>query len=344
MHFYFLFQVKLDDGRATVLTYAFISAFKFPDMLNVHLRCTVEICRHGCPEHCTSASSPSAQQGNLVGQFSANEPVGSQSQNTISKVRPGDSGDSSAESGEKNGLGHMPNSIPNAKPRDPLLHNHNTNGPQNLNQGSIHEAPRFPPQPQPHSSGEIFNANVPPQMRPPPPLLPQPHPQFGGRPQRAPRPQPHYQSKFPPGLMRQRPDLMRFPPMTPHGPRFTGTIKHTIGPDAGAEPNFVKEQERHHSQVAQNMLMKPEPKRGLENSAEGGLSERSGEPLSSKEDVQNDAAVADTSSATEEKEKKPENNGDDKEKTPKVREMLMEAQALKGTHKAFLFHFDIFII
>jgi len=48
-------KLKVDDGRATVLTYAFISAFKFPDVLNVHLRCTVEICRHGCVDHCQNA-------------------------------------------------------------------------------------------------------------------------------------------------------------------------------------------------------------------------------------------------------------------------------------------------
>ncbi len=47
-------QIKVDDGRATVLTYAHISAFKFPDVLNVHIRCTVEICRHGCVDHCSS--------------------------------------------------------------------------------------------------------------------------------------------------------------------------------------------------------------------------------------------------------------------------------------------------
>ncbi|CAG7720841.1 unnamed protein product [Allacma fusca] len=55
-------KIKLDDGRATVLTYAFLSAFKFPDMLNVHMRCTVEICRHGCPDHCTPHELPSGSK------------------------------------------------------------------------------------------------------------------------------------------------------------------------------------------------------------------------------------------------------------------------------------------
>ncbi|XP_034949860.1 uncharacterized protein m [Chelonus insularis] len=40
------------DDRATVITYAFFHAFKFPDALTVHIKCKVEICRHGCLDHC----------------------------------------------------------------------------------------------------------------------------------------------------------------------------------------------------------------------------------------------------------------------------------------------------
>ncbi|KAK0085768.1 hypothetical protein PV325_004455 [Microctonus aethiopoides] len=40
------------DDRATVITYAFFHAFKFPDALSVHIKCKVEICRHGCLDHC----------------------------------------------------------------------------------------------------------------------------------------------------------------------------------------------------------------------------------------------------------------------------------------------------
>ncbi|XP_043232620.1 uncharacterized protein LOC122386937 [Amphibalanus amphitrite] len=43
---------RSSDGRASVLTYAHFHAFKFPDSMYVHLRCKVEICRHGCPRHC----------------------------------------------------------------------------------------------------------------------------------------------------------------------------------------------------------------------------------------------------------------------------------------------------
>ncbi|XP_071451441.1 uncharacterized protein [Hetaerina americana] len=52
-------KVTGTDGRATLLTYAFFSAFKFPGALGVHIRCKVEICRHGCPDHCGDDSVPS---------------------------------------------------------------------------------------------------------------------------------------------------------------------------------------------------------------------------------------------------------------------------------------------
>lgn len=45
-------KARTSDDRASVITYAFFHAFKFPDALSVHIRCKVEICRHGCLDHC----------------------------------------------------------------------------------------------------------------------------------------------------------------------------------------------------------------------------------------------------------------------------------------------------
>lgn len=45
-------KAKGADERASVITYAFFHAFKFPDALSVHIKCKVEICRHGCLDHC----------------------------------------------------------------------------------------------------------------------------------------------------------------------------------------------------------------------------------------------------------------------------------------------------
>lgn len=58
-------KLRNNDGRATVITYAHFHAFKFPDTMYVHLRCKVEICRYGCPDHC---QKPVA--GNPIGDYS----------------------------------------------------------------------------------------------------------------------------------------------------------------------------------------------------------------------------------------------------------------------------------
>ena len=50
-------KMRSTDARATVVTYAFFHAFKFPDTMAVQIRCKVEICRFGCPDHCQSPSS-----------------------------------------------------------------------------------------------------------------------------------------------------------------------------------------------------------------------------------------------------------------------------------------------
>ncbi|XP_023246675.1 uncharacterized protein LOC106644671 [Copidosoma floridanum] len=50
-------KARGSDDRATVITYAFFHAFKFPDALSVHIKCKVEICRHGCLDHCQSSGN-----------------------------------------------------------------------------------------------------------------------------------------------------------------------------------------------------------------------------------------------------------------------------------------------
>lgn len=60
-------KAKISDERASVITYAFFHAFKFPDALSVHIKCKVEICRHGCLDHCQLADSvgPTGLQGSF---------------------------------------------------------------------------------------------------------------------------------------------------------------------------------------------------------------------------------------------------------------------------------------
>lgn len=54
-------KIKNFGSSATVLSYAHFQAFKFPDSMEVHFQCTIQICRHQCPEQC--AAGPNALGG-----------------------------------------------------------------------------------------------------------------------------------------------------------------------------------------------------------------------------------------------------------------------------------------
>lgn len=56
-------KIKNFGSSATVLSYAHFQAFKFPDSMEVHFQCTIQICRHQCPEQCSSGSSGPLQGG-----------------------------------------------------------------------------------------------------------------------------------------------------------------------------------------------------------------------------------------------------------------------------------------
>ncbi|XP_015922589.1 uncharacterized protein [Parasteatoda tepidariorum] len=46
-------KVKNFGSSASVLSFAHFQAFKFPDSTEVHIQCTVQICRHQCEEQCS---------------------------------------------------------------------------------------------------------------------------------------------------------------------------------------------------------------------------------------------------------------------------------------------------
>lgn len=48
-------KIKNFGASASVLSYAHFQAFKFPDSMEVHFQCTIQICRYQCPEQCSSA-------------------------------------------------------------------------------------------------------------------------------------------------------------------------------------------------------------------------------------------------------------------------------------------------
>lgn len=43
-------KVKNFGQSATVVSYAYFQAFKFPDSMNVHFQCVIQVCRHECPD------------------------------------------------------------------------------------------------------------------------------------------------------------------------------------------------------------------------------------------------------------------------------------------------------
>jgi len=64
-------KIKNFGASASVLSYAHFQAFKFPDSMEVHFQCTIQICRYACPDQCPSqgggtsyapAPAPSAPQ------------------------------------------------------------------------------------------------------------------------------------------------------------------------------------------------------------------------------------------------------------------------------------------
>ena len=50
-------KIKNFGASASVLSYAYFQAFKFPDSMEVHFQCTIQICRYQCPDQCHSGSS-----------------------------------------------------------------------------------------------------------------------------------------------------------------------------------------------------------------------------------------------------------------------------------------------
>ena len=62
-------KIKNFGPSATVVSYAYFQAFKFPDSMNVHFQCVIQVCRFSCPEpQCAAGSTisgPAAAAGSL---------------------------------------------------------------------------------------------------------------------------------------------------------------------------------------------------------------------------------------------------------------------------------------
>ena len=59
-------KIKNFGPSATVLSYAHFQAFKFPDSMEVHFQCTIQICRHQCPEQCSQSDGGAPTNNNNI--------------------------------------------------------------------------------------------------------------------------------------------------------------------------------------------------------------------------------------------------------------------------------------
>ena len=62
-------KMKNFGSSASVVSYAYFQAFKFPDSMNVHFQCVIQVCRYSCPDPvCAGGSSSSpASPASLAG-------------------------------------------------------------------------------------------------------------------------------------------------------------------------------------------------------------------------------------------------------------------------------------
>jgi hypothetical protein len=51
-------KIKNFGSSASVVSYAYFQAFKFPDSMNVHFQCVIQVCRYNCPDPVCGDSSP----------------------------------------------------------------------------------------------------------------------------------------------------------------------------------------------------------------------------------------------------------------------------------------------
>ncbi|KAF7490439.1 hypothetical protein SSS_04424 [Sarcoptes scabiei] len=78
-------KIKNFGSSASVLSYTHFQAFKFPDSMEVHFQCTIQICRYQCPDQCTKQS----QSADVINLYNNNdmEGVSRQKRSTIIRER-----------------------------------------------------------------------------------------------------------------------------------------------------------------------------------------------------------------------------------------------------------------
>lgn len=72
-------KIKNFGASASVVSYAYFQAFKFPDSMNVHFQCVIQVCRFQCPE-------PKCGGEEVYGPPGLGGPIGNNNQSTNSLI------------------------------------------------------------------------------------------------------------------------------------------------------------------------------------------------------------------------------------------------------------------
>jgi len=67
-------KIKNFGSSASVVSYAYFQAFKFPDSMNVHFQCVIQVCRYNCPDPVCGDSTGGASAGVLASYNGPNPP------------------------------------------------------------------------------------------------------------------------------------------------------------------------------------------------------------------------------------------------------------------------------
>ncbi|XP_037090338.1 uncharacterized protein LOC119110597 [Pollicipes pollicipes] len=103
-------KIKNFGSSASVVSYAYFQAFKFPDSMNVHFQCVIQVCRYQCPEPACGGPGPQnydvnprVPAGDYQGAGSEKEPVVVDAQNDgVDTNRLGGGGAAALQQGAQN--------------------------------------------------------------------------------------------------------------------------------------------------------------------------------------------------------------------------------------------------
>ena len=78
-------KIKNFGSSASVVSYAYFQAFKFPDSMNVHFQCVIQVCRYNCPDPVCGTGESVLDASGLLGSFSSgpNPPKTPNNLNTV---------------------------------------------------------------------------------------------------------------------------------------------------------------------------------------------------------------------------------------------------------------------